>query len=81
MKNKNFPNCVIPIKNKDKEFHEAVGLTGLIVTKLDGSARGGMVAAVRAEVGLPTYYLGRGEKPEDLKRFAAGEFVESFFAD
>ena len=63
------------------EFHEAVGLTGLIVTKLDGSARGGMVAAVRAEVGLPTYYLGRGEKPEDLKRFAAGEFVESFFAD
>jgi fused signal recognition particle receptor len=64
-----------------KEFHEAVGLTGLIVTKLDGSARGGMVAAVRAEVGLPTYYLGRGEKPEDLKRFAAGEFVESFFSD
>ena len=64
-----------------KEFHEAVGLTGLIVTRLDGSARGGMVAAVRAEVGLPTYYLGRGEKPEDLKRFAAGEFVESFFAD
>ena len=64
-----------------KEFHEAVGLTGLIVTKLDGSARGGMVAAVRAEVGLPTYYLGRGEKPEDLKRFAAGEFVEAFFAD
>jgi fused signal recognition particle receptor len=63
------------------EFHEAVGLTGLIVTKLDGSARGGMVAAVRAELGLPTYYLGRGEKPEDLKRFAAGEFVEAFFAD
>src|ERR1700678_4472642 len=62
-----------------REFHEAVGLTGLIVTKLDGSARGGMVAAVRAEVGLPTYYLGRGEKPEDLKRFNAAEFVESFF--
>ena len=52
-----------------KEFHEAVGLTGLIVTKLDGSARGGMVAAVRAEIGLPTYYVGRGEKSEDLKRF------------
>ena len=64
-----------------REFHEAIGLTGLIVTKLDGSARGGMVAAVRAEVGLPTYYLGRGEKPEDLKRFAAAEFVEAFFAD
>lgn len=64
-----------------KEFHEAIGLTGLIVTKLDGSAKGGMVAAVRAEAGLPTYYLGRGEKPEDLKRFHATEFVESFFGE
>ena len=62
-----------------KEFHEAVGLTGLIVTKLDGSARGGMVAAVRAEVGLPTFYLGRGEKPEDLHRFDARDFVTNFF--
>jgi fused signal recognition particle receptor len=61
------------------EFHEAIGLTGLIVTKLDGSARGGMVAAVRAELGLPTFYLGRGEKPEDLKRFEAREFVDNFF--
>ena len=69
------------VLSQAKEFHEAIGLTGLIVTKLDGSARGGMVAAVRAEVGLPTYYLGRGEKPEDLKRFHATEFVESFFAD
>lgn len=64
-----------------REFHEAIGLTGLIVTKLDGSARGGMVAAVRAELGLPTYYLGRGEKPEDLKRFEAREFVENFFGN
>jgi len=64
-----------------REFHEAIGLTGLIVTKLDGSAKGGMVAAVRAELGLPTYYLGRGEKPEDLKRFNAAEFVESFFGE
>jgi fused signal recognition particle receptor len=69
------------VLSQAKEFHEAIGLTGLIVTKLDGSARGGMVAAVRAELGLPTYYLGRGEKPEDLKRFAAAEFVEAFFAD
>jgi fused signal recognition particle receptor len=69
------------VLSQAKEFHEAIGLTGLIVTKLDGSARGGMVAAVRAELGLPTYYLGRGEKPEDLKRFNAAEFVESFFGD
>jgi len=67
------------VLQQTKEFHEAIGLTGLIVTKLDGSARGGMVAAVRAELGLPTYYLGRGEKPEDLKRFEAREFVENFF--
>lgn len=62
-----------------REFHAATGLTGLIVTKLDGSARGGMVPAVRAELGLPTYYLGRGEKPEDLHRFDAREFVTNFF--
>ncbi len=64
-----------------REFHEAIGLTGLIVTKLDGSAKGGMIAAVRAEIGLPTYYLGRGEKPEDLKRFDARDFVENFFGN
>jgi len=69
------------VLSQAQEFHEAIGLTGLIVTKLDGSARGGMVAAVRAEVGLPTYYLGRGEKPEDLKRFNAAEFIESFFGE
>jgi fused signal recognition particle receptor len=62
-----------------REFHGAIGLTGLIVTKLDGSARGGMVPAVRAELGLPTYYLGRGEKPEDLHRFDARDFVQTFF--
>ncbi len=62
-----------------REFHAAIGLTGLILTKLDGSARGGMVPAVRAELGLPTYYLGRGEKPEDLHRFDARDFVTTFF--
>jgi len=62
-----------------REFHGAIGLTGLIVTKLDGSARGGMVPAVRAELGLPTYYLGRGEKPGDLHRFDARDFVKNFF--
>jgi len=62
-----------------RDFHAAIGLTGLIVTKLDGSAKGGMVPAVRAELGLPTYYLGRGERPEDLHRFEAINFVENFF--
>jgi len=69
------------VLQQTREFHEAIGLTGIIVTKLDGSARGGMVAAVRAELGLPTYYLGRGEKPEDLKRFEARDFVDNFFGN
>ena len=63
-----------------RDFHEAIGLTGIIVTKLDGSAKGGMIAAVRAELKLATYYVGRGERPEDLKRFDAKEFVDQFFS-
>jgi fused signal recognition particle receptor len=68
------------ILQQARDFHEAIGLTGLIVTKLDGSAKGGMIPAVRAELGLPTYYLGRGEEPEDLHRFDARDFVEKFFS-
>jgi fused signal recognition particle receptor len=67
------------VLHQTRDFHEAVGLTGLIVTKLDGSARGGMIPAVRAELGLPTYYLGQGERPEDLRRFEVKDFVENFF--
>jgi fused signal recognition particle receptor len=67
------------VLNQARDFHQAIGLTGLIVTKLDGSAKGGMVPAVRAELGLPTYYLGRGERPEDLHRFEAKNFVDNFF--
>jgi fused signal recognition particle receptor len=62
-----------------REFHATVGLTGLIMTKLDSQAKGGMVAAVKAEIGLPTLYLGRGEQLEDLQPFRATEFVEEFF--
>jgi fused signal recognition particle receptor len=69
------------VLQQTRDFHEAIGLTGLIVTKLDGSARGGMIPAVRAELGLPTYYLGRGERPEDLHRFDAKDFVENFFGE
>ena len=68
------------VLHQTREFHEAIGLTGLIVTKLDGSAKGGMIPAVRAELGLPTFYLGRGEKPEDLHRFDAPAFVQNFFS-
>jgi len=58
-----------------KEFHQAVGLTGLIVTKLDGSGKGGIVVAIQEELGIPTRFVGTGEKLEDLAPFDAGEFV------
>lgn len=67
------------IISQAREFHAAVGLNGLIMTKLDGSAKGGMVAAVREELGLPTLYIGRGEKPEDLELFNAERYVDEFF--
>ncbi len=59
-----------------REFHQAVGLTGLIVTKLDGSGKGGIVIAIQDELGLPTRFVGTGEKLEDLAPFDGREFVE-----
>jgi fused signal recognition particle receptor len=63
-----------------REFHEAVGLTGMIMTKLDGSGKGGMIAAVREELKLPTFYLGCGESLESLTPFDAQQFVVEFFS-
>jgi fused signal recognition particle receptor len=58
-----------------REFHQSVGLTGLIVTKLDGSGKGGIVIAIQDELGLPTRFVGTGEKLEDLALFDAREFI------
>jgi fused signal recognition particle receptor len=58
-------------------FHESVQLTGLILTKLDGSARGGAVVAVAKELGLPILRLGLGESPEDFSPFEKGPFVRA----
>ena len=58
-----------------KEFHQAVGLTGLIVTKLDGSGKGGIVVSIQEELKIPTRFIGTGEKLEDFALFDAGEFV------
>jgi fused signal recognition particle receptor len=57
-------------------FRELVAVTGLIVTKLDGSARGGIVVALAEEFGLPVHAVGVGEKAEDLKPFAAMDFAK-----
>lgn len=58
-----------------KEFHQAVGLTGLIVTKLDGSGKGGIVVAIQNELKIPTRFIGTGEKIDNFAPFDAHEFV------
>lgn len=59
-----------------KEFHAATGLTGVIVTKLDGSGKGGCVVAIQNELGIPTRFIGTGEKIDDLDFFESRAFVE-----
>ncbi len=59
-----------------KEFHQAVGLTGLIVTKLDGSGKGGVVVSIQNELGIPTRFIGTGEKIDQLAPFDGRAFVE-----
>ena len=58
-----------------REFHNALGLTGLIVTKLDGSGKGGVVVAIQDELGIPMRFVGTGEKLEDFAKFDSREFV------
>ena len=58
-----------------REFHQAIGLTGLIVTKLDGSGKGGIVIAIQDELGIPTRFVGTGEKLEDFALFDGREFI------
>lgn len=60
-------------------FGEAAPLTGIILTKLDGTAKGGVVIGVSDELGLPIYYVGIGEAPEDLRPFDVDEFVDALF--
>jgi len=64
-----------------RHFREAVGVSGIALTKLDGTAKGGIVFAVAREFGLPIRYIGVGETAEDLREFAAGEFVAALFDD
>jgi fused signal recognition particle receptor len=64
-----------------KQFAEAVGVTGIVLTKLDGTAKGGVVIAVRNELGLPIKLVGVGEAVEDLVEFDPGEFVGALFEE
>ncbi|PIQ53721.1 MAG: signal recognition particle-docking protein FtsY [Comamonadaceae bacterium CG12_big_fil_rev_8_21_14_0_65_59_15] len=63
-----------------KAFDDALGLTGLIVTKLDGTAKGGVLAAIARERPLPVYFIGVGEKLEDLETFNAREFAQALLS-
>jgi len=61
-------------------FHEAFDLTGLVITKLDGSSRGGALVGIHRETGLPIHYVGLGEEPDDLQPFSARAYCEAIFA-
>ncbi len=63
--------------NQARQFHQAVGLSGIVVTKLDGTAKGGMVFALCRELKLPIRFIGVGEKREDLREFNADDFVDA----
>jgi fused signal recognition particle receptor len=64
-----------------RQFHEALGVTGVILTKLDGTAKGGIVLAVAGELGLPVRYIGVGEGVEDLQAFEPEAFVDALLEE
>jgi fused signal recognition particle receptor len=67
--------------NQARQFHQAIGLTGITITKLDGTAKGGILFAIANELGIPFRYLGIGEGIDDLRPFDAEQFVRAIFND
>ncbi len=67
--------------NQAREFNKAVNLTGLVITKLDGTSKGGMVVAIQKELGLPIKFIGVGEQPDDLQPFDAKQFAAALFEE
>lgn len=64
-----------------REFNKTVSLTGLVITKLDGTSKGGMVVAIHQEMDLPIKFIGLGEQPDDLQPFDAAQFSKALFAE
>ena len=62
-----------------REFNKSVPLTGLVISKLDGTSKGGMVVAIQNELKLPVKFVGLGEKPEDLQKFEPSEYARALF--
>ncbi len=67
--------------NQAREFHKAVPVTGLVVTKLDGTSKGGMVVAIQKELGLPVKFVGLGEQADDLQPFDPRQFAHALFEE
>ncbi len=67
--------------NQTREFNKAVPLTGLVVTKLDGTSKGGMVVAIQKELRLPIKFIGLGEQADDLQPFDANQFAKALFKE
>lgn len=67
--------------NQAREFNKSVPLTGLVVTKLDGTSKGGMVVAIQKELGLPVKFVGLGEQADDLQPFDAKQFAQAMFQE
>jgi len=67
--------------NQAREFNAAVGLTGITLTKLDGTAKGGIIFAIARKTGIPIRFVGVGEGIEHLREFNAAEFVEALFGN
>lgn len=66
--------------NQAKEFKDAAGITGIVLTKLDGTAKGGVVLAIKDELGLPVKFVGIGEQIDDLQEFVPDEFAKALFS-
>jgi len=62
-----------------RKFHESFGVSGLIVTKLDGTSRGGAIVGIYRELGIPIYFVGLGEQPEDLQPFSVENYANAIF--
>ena len=62
-----------------KDFGQVTNLTGIVLTKMDGTAKGGIAVAIQSELGIPVKYIGVGETIDDLEKFDADQFVDALF--
>lgn len=65
--------------NQAREFGEVADLTGIILTKMDGTSKGGIAVAIQSELSIPVKYIGVGEKLDDLQKFDSEQFVNALF--